>query len=100
MARPRITAAMCAYGRGLSEPRLSPDGTRLAYVATDAGRGQLVVVDLDGGSPDAAVTSDPPPKPARGYGCRSFHSTPGRSRPVDAAVDRPLLWVAGRRGAR
>ena len=26
MQKQRVTAAMCAYGRTLSEPRLSPDG--------------------------------------------------------------------------
>jgi Tol biopolymer transport system component len=35
---------MCAYGRVLAEPRLSPDGERIAFVTNAAARGQVVVV--------------------------------------------------------
>ena len=41
---------MCAYGRALAEPRLSPDGERIAFVTNVVGRGQLVVVPAAGGA--------------------------------------------------
>ena len=68
---------MCAYGRVLAEPRLSPDGERLAFVTNVAGRGQLVVMPPEGG-PEVVVTSDPPPRPVAAYGGGAFDWTPGR----------------------
>ena len=59
MADPRVTAAMCAYGRTLAEPRLSPGGELVAFLANVGGRGQLVLVDARGG-PEVVVTSDGP----------------------------------------
>ena len=70
---------MCAYGRVLGEPRLSPDAERLAFVTNVAGRGQLVVVPAVGGV-EVVVTSDPPPRPVAAYGGGAFDWTPdGRS---------------------
>ena len=57
---PTITAAMCARGRSLSEPRLSPDGTSVAFVTRDGNGTRLVVVPVDGG-PEVVVTADPAP---------------------------------------
>jgi dipeptidyl aminopeptidase/acylaminoacyl peptidase len=91
--QPRITPAMCAYGRGLAEPRLSPDGERLAFLATFAGRGQLVVVPADGG-PELVITSDPAPRPAAAYGGGVFDWTPDGESLVYAATDGGLWWVS------
>ena len=44
-----VTAAMCARGRTLAEPRLSPDGSTLAFVASLGARAQLVTVPAEGG---------------------------------------------------
>ncbi|MBW3668231.1 MAG: S9 family peptidase [Actinobacteria bacterium] len=57
---PTITAAMCARGRSLSEPRLSPDGRSVAFVTRDGNGSRLVVVPVDGG-PEVVVTADPAP---------------------------------------
>ncbi|MGI8982975.1 MAG: hypothetical protein ACR2HM_00320, partial [Acidimicrobiales bacterium] len=68
---PRLTAALCAWGRSLGEPRLAPGGERVAFVSTAAGRSQLVVVALResaGGlcaGPEVVVTSTPAPRGAR-----------------------------------
>ena len=53
---PSITAAMCAGGRSLAEPRLSPNGSRVAFVA---GPGSRLVVVSSGGGPEMVVTADP-----------------------------------------
>jgi dipeptidyl aminopeptidase/acylaminoacyl peptidase len=95
--RPRITAAMCAYGRGISEPKLSPDGSSVAFVATVGPRGQLVVVDAAGG-PELVLTSDPAPRPARAYGGGAFDWVPDGSGLVYAAVDGGLWWVSATGG--
>ena len=89
---------MCAYGRTLSEPRLSPDGTRVAYLVNLLGRGHLVVSDAYGG-PELVVTSAPPPRPAAAYGGGAFDWTPDGSELVYAAVDGGLWRVDARGGA-
>lgn len=88
---------MCAYGRGLAEPRVSPDGTQIAFLATVAGRGQLVVVPA-GGGPELIVTSDPAPRPSAAYGGGAFDWEPSGAALVYAAVDGGLWWVAARGG--
>ncbi|MGI8759378.1 MAG: hypothetical protein ACR2K0_08745, partial [Acidimicrobiales bacterium] len=72
---PRITAALCARGRTVAEPRLAPGGGRAAFAATACGRGQLVVIELDDdrhAGPELVVSSDPAPRPARAYGGGTF----------------------------
>src|SRR4051794_30080457 len=89
---PRVSAAMCAYGRTLAEPRLSPDGSLVAFLANVGGRGQLVVIDA-GGGPERVVTSDPPPRPAAAYGGGAFDWTPSSDALVYAATDGGLWHV-------
>jgi len=55
-----VSAAMCARGRALSEPRLSPDGTTVAFLARDANGTRLVAVPAHGGA-ELVLTTDPPP---------------------------------------
>ena len=83
---------MCAYGRVLAEPRLSPDSERIAFVTNVAGRGQLVVMPSDGGV-EVVVTSDPPPRPVAAYGGGAFDWTPDGESLVYAAIDGGL-WLA------
>ncbi|MGH9155382.1 MAG: hypothetical protein ACRD1K_05975, partial [Acidimicrobiales bacterium] len=49
MSGRRLTAAMCAGGRSLAEPRLSPDGSRVAFVDRVGAVARLVVVPAAGG---------------------------------------------------
>ncbi|HVM55721.1 MAG TPA: S9 family peptidase [Acidimicrobiales bacterium] len=84
---PRVSAAMVAEGRTLAEPRLSPDGTRLAFLATQGGVARIVVVDLDGAGPEVVVTTDPPPIPTQAYGGGAFDWIADGSGLVYAAVD-------------
>ena len=51
---------MAARGRALSEPRLSPDGTRIACLVRDTGGTRLVAVPATGG-PEVVLTTDPAP---------------------------------------
>lgn len=55
-----VSAAMCARGRALSEPRLSPDGATVAVLTRDANGTRLVTVPATGGA-ELVLTTDPPP---------------------------------------
>ncbi len=57
----RISAAMCAAGRSLADPRLSPDGATVAFVTASAA-GAAVVLVPSGGGPETVL---PGPAPAR-----------------------------------
>ena len=83
---PRISAAMAAEGRTLAEPRLSPDGRRLAFLATTGGTARIVVVDADGG-PEVVITTTPPPVPSQAYGGGAFDWLPDGAGVVYAGVD-------------
>ncbi|CAN5253339.1 prolyl oligopeptidase family serine peptidase [soil metagenome] len=96
---PRVTAALCARGRTVAEPRLAPDGERIAFVSISAGRAQLVVIELGITSagdltagPELVVTSEPSPRPARTYAGGTFDWLPDGSGFVYAAVD-GSLWL-------
>ncbi|MGE3328913.1 MAG: alpha/beta fold hydrolase [Acidimicrobiia bacterium] len=58
--QPVVTAAMCASGRVLGEPRLSHDGEWVVFVSIDGGRSRLVRMHVDGG-PELILTTDPAP---------------------------------------
>ena len=81
---PRVTAAMVAAGRTIGEPRLSPSGSDVAFVATEDGVSRLVVVPAGGGS-EVAVTGEPAPCAARPLGGGVFDWTPDGSAVVYAA---------------
>jgi dipeptidyl aminopeptidase/acylaminoacyl peptidase len=87
---------MCGRGRVLAEPRLSPDGAWVAFVATAGGRGALIVVPAAGG-PEVVVTSDPPPPPTASYGGGAFDWAPSSDSLVYVGADRLLYQqpVAG-----
>lgn len=92
-AEPRVSAAMCAYGRVLGEPRLSPDGELVAYVTTAQGRAALAVTPAAGG-PESVLTSEPAPPAAASYGGGVFDWTPDADGLVFAGTDGGLWWVA------
>jgi dipeptidyl aminopeptidase/acylaminoacyl peptidase len=93
----RITAAMAAEGRTLAEPRLSPDGARLAFLSTVGGVARLVVVDLDGPGAELVLTTAPAPIPTQAYGGGAFDWLPDSSGLLYAAVDGGL-WRQSARG--
>ena len=58
-----VTAVQLADDvRALAEPRLAPDGRRVAFLANQAARGPVVVVPAPGG-PELVVTAAPPVPP-------------------------------------
>ena len=88
---------MVAYGRGLGEPRLSPDGLRVAFVSTVGGRGQLVTIAAEGGA-ELVVTTDPGPPAAQAYGGGIFDWLPDGSGLIFAATDGCLYTVSSSGG--
>lgn len=83
---PKVTAAMVAAGRTIGEPRLSPDGSTVAFVASIAGRSDLVVVPAAGG-PEVVISTDPAPVKARSDGGGAFDWHPDGGAVVYAAAD-------------
>ena len=83
---PRVSAAMVAGGRPVGEPRLSPDGSRLAFVSN-----AVVVVDAAGG-PETVVTTEPAPAAARSLGGGVFDWAPGGDAVVYASRGAGLWW--------
>src|SRR5437764_11337 len=91
-ASPAVTAAMVARSRGLAGPRFSPDGRRLAWVETAAGRSDVVVAPADGSAPPVVVTADAATGP---YGAFTWA---GADTIVYAAADGRLVTVPGTGG--
>ncbi len=81
---------MCVGGRDLTEPSLSPDGSRVAFVAASGGSTAIVVVDVAGG-PEHTLTTTPP-SPGRGLGGGCYDWLPDGSGIVYAAADGDL-WM-------
>ena len=88
---------MCVAGRELTEPKLSPDGSYVAFVAAMGGSSAIVVVAAAGG-PERVLTTLPPPAAGRGFGGGCFDWLPDGSGVVYAAVggDLWLHSIAGR----
>jgi dipeptidyl aminopeptidase/acylaminoacyl peptidase len=75
------TPEMCASGRNLAEPRLSPDGTCVVVHVCDGGGARLVRIDLgDEGiahaGPELTLTYDPPVVGVHPSGGGSWEWTP------------------------
>jgi dipeptidyl aminopeptidase/acylaminoacyl peptidase len=86
-----ITIDMCLSGRDLTEPRPSPDGSTVAFVARWGGSAAIVTVPLDGG-PERLLTTAPEPAPGRGFGGGCFDWVPDGSGVVYVARD-GHLWL-------
>jgi dipeptidyl aminopeptidase/acylaminoacyl peptidase len=87
---PTISAEMVAGGRTVGEPRLSPDGLRVMFVAAWGASTALVVVPV-GGGPERIVTTSPAPPRPRPFGGGSFSWLPDGSAVVYASAD-GNLW--------
>lgn len=99
-----VTTAMCASGRSLAEPRLSPDGATVAFVASGAGRSALLTVPVAGGA-EVVVTTEPAPRRSGGVfdwvpdGTALVYVTAAgdlRHQPVAGGPGRPLAGASGR----
>jgi dipeptidyl aminopeptidase/acylaminoacyl peptidase len=88
---------MCARGRVLAEPRLGPDGSRVAFLSNQGVRGQIVVMPAAGGA-ELVVTADPPVAPAAAYGGGAFDWTPDGTAVVYASTDGGLYIIAAQGG--
>jgi dipeptidyl aminopeptidase/acylaminoacyl peptidase len=93
VTEPRVTAAMVARGRSLGEPRLSPDGSRVAFVSVLDGRAAIVVVPVGGGA-ELVVTAEPAPPAVGAYDGGVFDWCPDGGALVHAAVDGGLHLVS------
>jgi dipeptidyl aminopeptidase/acylaminoacyl peptidase len=86
-----ISLDMALAGRDLTEPRLSPDGQWLAFVARWASAAAIVAVPT-GGGPERIVTAGPEPSPGRGLGGGCFDWLPDGAALVYAARDGNLWY--------
>jgi dipeptidyl aminopeptidase/acylaminoacyl peptidase len=93
-----VTAAMVARSRGLAAPRFSPDGRRLAWIETVAGRSDIVVAPADRSAPPVVVTADAPATPYAGFtwaGGEIVYGVPDGRLVVVPASGGPLRVLSG-----
>ncbi|MGI9646272.1 MAG: S9 family peptidase [Ilumatobacteraceae bacterium] len=86
-----IPIELATSGRELTEPRLDPEGNRVAFVDRRAGGASIAIVATAGG-PERIVTTAPAPAPGRGLGGGCFDWLPDGSGVVYAAADGEL-WL-------
>ena len=86
-----VPAERCIGARELTEPRLSPDGRWVAFVASARGASSIVIVPVDGG-PERQVTALVGPRAGRGLGGGCFDWLPDGSGVVYAGGE-GRLWV-------
>lgn len=82
---------MCLAGRDLTEPKLSPDGDSVAFVARWGSSAAVVNVPTVGG-PERILTTEPAPAPGRGLGGGCFGWLPDGTGIVYAGRDGDL-WL-------
>jgi dipeptidyl aminopeptidase/acylaminoacyl peptidase len=82
-------------GREITEPRLSPDGTSVAFVHRRASAAAISVVGIDPPMPERLLTFGPDPSPGRGLGGGCFCWLPTSDGIVHAALDGELWMVRG-----
>ncbi len=84
-------------GREITEPRLSPDGSSVAFVHRRASVAAISVVGIDPPSPERLLTFGPDPSPGRGMGGGCFCWLPMSDGVIHAARDGELWMVHGAR---
>ena len=82
---------MCLAGRDLTEPRPSPDGGLVGFVARWGSSAAICTVPIDGG-PERIVTTQPQPAPGRGLNGGCFEWVPDGSGIVYCGRD-GNLWL-------
>lgn len=80
-------------GREITEPRLSPDGSSVAFVHRWGPNTGISAVAADGRGPERLVTFGPEPAPGRGLGGGCFAWLPSSTGLVHAARDGELWQV-------
>jgi dipeptidyl aminopeptidase/acylaminoacyl peptidase len=92
-----IPVSWCVGGRDLSEPRLRPDGSAIAWAVSEQGDTSIVLASLDDTPPDprdpstTRLTWGPAPRVGRGLGGGCWCWV-GPDAIVYAAVDGNLWW--------
>ncbi len=86
-----ISVDMCLAGRNLTEPRPSPDGSLVAFVAGWGSSSAICVVPVTGG-PERIVTTEQQPAPGRGLAGGCFDWLPDGSGVVYCGRD-GNLWI-------
>lgn len=91
---PPVPLDLVTSGRELTEPRLSPDGARLAFVQRWRGSAAVVQIELDDlPATERLLTTSPDPAPGRGLGGGCFTWSPDGGGIVYAAADGELWSV-------
>ena len=90
-----IPLELVLSGRDLTEPKLSPDGRRIAFVERGRGTAAILVVDVDRPGPARIFAFGPDPAPGRGMGGGCFSWLADSTGVVFAAVDGELWCVRG-----
>ena len=94
----RIEVDWCVGGRDISEPRLVPDGSGIAWAESELGETVVVLHrfadghDADGRPVVRRLTSAPAPRVGRGVGGGCWCWSAGADAVVHAAVDGNLWW--------
>ena len=86
-----ISVDVCLAGRDLTEPRPSPDGGLVAFVARWGSSAAICTVPI-GGGPERIVTTQPQPAPGRGLNGGCFEWIPDGSGIVYCGRD-GNLWL-------
>lgn len=84
-------------GRDLTEPRLSPDGTSVAFVHRSGAASAISVVGIDPVVAERLVTFGPEPAPGRGFGGGCFDWLATSSGLVYCGRDGELWEIEGHR---
>ena len=89
-----IPLPLVRAGREVTEPKVSPDRSGVAFVQRGGGGSSINLVALDGDQPERPITFGPEPAPGRGLGggCFAWVTRPGASTSIVYAAVDGELW--------